>query len=67
MKKFMILVTLMAFFVSAPLAMAQHSSKKEATKYKCCVKGECKDLTKKECKKQKGKYIKATDCEKKCK
>ncbi len=63
MKKFMILVTLMAFFVSAPLAMA----KKETTKYKCCVNGECKDLTKKECKKQKGKYIKATDCDKKCK
>jgi hypothetical protein len=63
MKKFMILVTLMAFCVSAPLAIA----KKEETKYKCCIKSECKDMTKAECKKQKGKYLKATDCEKKCK
>jgi hypothetical protein len=65
MKKFMILVTLMAFFVSAPLAMAETSSKKSTTanKVKCCVKGECKQLTKAECKKQ-GKQIR--DC-KKCK
>jgi hypothetical protein len=63
MKKFMILVTLMAFFVSAPLAMAQSGTKKPEAKVKCCVKGECKDLTKADCKKQ-GKQIK--DC-KKCK
>ena len=51
MKKFMILVTLMAFFVSAPLAMAQTSTKKSAKKIKCCVKGDCKQVTKAECKK----------------
>ncbi len=62
MKKFMILVTLMAFFVSAPLAMAQHSSKKAAPKVKCCVKGECKQVTKAECKKEKGKVLR--DCKK---
>ena len=65
MKKFMILVTLMAFFVSAPLAMAESGGKKASTasKVKCCVKSECKELTKAECKKQ-GKQIR--DC-KKCK
>lgn len=65
MKKFMILVTLMAFFVSAPLAMAQSGNKKAAStnKIRCCVKGECKQLTKADCKKQ-GKQIR--DC-KKCK
>jgi hypothetical protein len=67
MKKFLILFTMMAFFVSAPLAMADTPIKKEAPKYRCCIKGECKELTKKECKKEKGKYIKATDCDKKCK
>jgi hypothetical protein len=64
MKKLMILVTVMAFFVSAPLAMAQTATKKPEAKVKCCVKSECKELTKADCKKQQGKQIK--DC-KKCK
>jgi hypothetical protein len=62
MKRCLIFLTLMAFFVAAPLSMAEDKPKKEAPKIKCCVKGECKDLTKKDCKKEKGKVVK--DCSK---
>ncbi len=54
MKKFFMLLTLMAFAMAAPLAMAADVD------INCCVKGDCKKMTKAECKKAKGKVVK--DC-----
>jgi hypothetical protein len=59
MKKFFLFLTVMAFMVAAPLAMA-----KEEKKINCCIKGKCEQMTKKDCTKEKGKVVK--DC-KKCK
>ena len=58
MKKFFLLLTLMAFMLAAPLAMAADVD------INCCVKGDCKKMTKAECKKAQGKVVK--DC-KSCK
>ncbi|MGB6064620.1 MAG: hypothetical protein WBG50_07405 [Desulfomonilaceae bacterium] len=57
MKKFFMLLTLMAFMAAAPLAMA-------AKKVDCCVNGNCQKMTKAECKKAEGKVVKSC---KKCK
>jgi hypothetical protein len=54
MKKFFLLLTVMAFMVAAPLAMAADKD------INCCIKGDCKKMTKAECKKEKGKVVK--DC-----
>lgn len=64
MKKVLVFLSLVAFLFSAPMVMAQTTkpAKKEAPKIKCCVKGECKEMTKAECKKAKGKVLK--DCAK---
>jgi hypothetical protein len=62
MKKCLAFLVMMAFFVAAPMVMAQDTPKKEPKMIKCCIKGECKDLTKKDCKKEKGKEVK--DCSK---
>lgn len=60
MKKFFMLLTLMAFAMAAPLAMA-----KEA-KINCCVKGSCKkNITQKKCDDLKGDVVKnCKDCKK---
>jgi uncharacterized protein YxeA len=63
MKKILVLVMLLAFVLAVPMTMA--AEKKATTdKVKCCIKGDCKDMTKAECTKAKGKVV--TDC-KKCK
>ncbi|MBI5568505.1 MAG: hypothetical protein HY914_01020 [Desulfomonile tiedjei] len=70
MKKFLMLVTLLVFVVASPIAMAQgkEKPKKDAPKISCCVKGECKMMTKADCTKAKGKaYKKEKDCLSKCK
>jgi len=60
MKKLFVMMTLMAFVVAAPLAMAKSKP------VKCCIKGQCEEkATKTDCtKKAKGYVVK--DC-KKCK
>lgn len=59
MKKFFLLLTMMAFMVAAPLAMA-----KEA-KINCCVKGKCSKMTTAKCDKAKGDVVKdCKDCKK---
>jgi len=55
MKKLFVIMTLMAFVVAAPLAMAA----KEAKQINCCVKGKCEQMTKADCKKAKGKVVKS--------
>ena len=70
MKTLVMLATLLAFIVASPLAMAQgkEKPKKEVPKISCCVNGECKQMTKQDCKKAKGKaYKKEKDCLSKCK
>jgi len=65
MRKLLLLLTLLAFVVAAPMAMAQtkEKPKKEEKKITCCIKGECKEgMTKADCKKEKGKVVK--DCSK---
>ncbi len=68
MRNFFLLLTLLAFVATAPLAMAQAKKEKpmkEEKKITCCVEGKCEEgMTKAECKKAKGKVVK--DC-KKCK
>jgi hypothetical protein len=59
MKKFFVLLSLMAFMVAAPLAMA-----KEA-KIHCCVKGKCSKMTAAKCDKAKGQVVKTCkECKK---
>jgi hypothetical protein len=53
MKKLLVVTTLMAFMVAAPLAMA-----KEEKQINCCIKGKCEQMTKTDCKKAKGKVVK---------
>lgn len=60
MKKIVLLLSLFAFVAAAPMAGVSFAGAKEPKKVKCCVKGECKDMTKAECKKAKGKVVK--DC-----
>jgi len=56
MKKFLILLTLMAFMVAAPLCLT--AAEKEIN---CCYgPGTCSEMTKAECSKKKGKVVK--DC-----
>jgi hypothetical protein len=66
MRKLLLLLTLLAFVATAPLAMAQATKekpKKEEKKITCCIKGKCEEgMTKAECKKEKGKVVK--DCSK---
>jgi hypothetical protein len=71
MKNLVILLTLVAFAMAAPFALAAEKTAKPVpvakaeAKVKCCVEGVCKeDMTAKECKAEKGKVVK--DC-KKCK
>lgn len=59
MKKVLILLSLLAFVASAPIAMAAEKTAKEK-QINCCVNGECKEMTKKACKEAKGKVVK--DC-----
>ncbi len=64
MKKLMLLLTLMAFVVAAPLAMAQKETKKEP-KINCCIKGKCHKMTKANCDKKKGQEVtECKDCKK---
>jgi hypothetical protein len=64
MKKLALLLTLMAFVVAAPLAMAQKEMKKAEPKINCCIKGKCSKMTKASCDKKKGQEVQ--DC-KECK
>lgn len=64
MKKIMALVVLLAFALAVPMTMAAEKKASTAAKVKCCIKGDCKEMTKAECSKAKGKVV--TDC-KKCK
>jgi len=67
MKKLLVLVTIMVFAMAVPFAVAQTDTKKTDKadkKINCCIKGECTEMTKAECAKEKGKVVK--DC-KKCK
>jgi len=59
MKKVLILATLLAFVVSAPIAMAAEKPAKEK-QINCCVDGKCEKMTKKACKEAKGKVVR--DC-----
>ena len=63
MKRLFMLMSLVAFIMAAPLAMA-----KDEPQINCCIKekgkSKCEQMTKSECKKAKGKRV--TDC-KKCK
>ncbi len=63
MKKLLAMFTIMAFAAVAPYALAENAAKKSdktAKKINCCVKGDCKELTRADCKKAKGKVVK--DC-----
>jgi hypothetical protein len=60
MKELLLIPTLMAFVVAVPLAMA-----KEPAKINCCIKGKCEQMTKTDCKKEKGTVVK--NCERQCK
>jgi hypothetical protein len=73
MKKFLIMLTLAAFALGAPLAMAQTdtagspkaTADQPAKTINCCVKGECKKVgSEADCAKDGGKVVK--DC-KECK
>jgi hypothetical protein len=64
MKRLVLLLTLMAFAVAAPLAMAQKEMKKAESKINCCIKGKCSKMTKANCEKKKGQEVQ--DC-KECK
>lgn len=59
MKKLIALMVLMVFALTAPMAFAKGEAADTGT-IKCCVKGVCKDLSKADCKKEKGKVVK--DC-----
>ncbi len=61
MKKAVIILTLLSFVIAAPFAIAQGKAKDD-TKVNCCIKGDCKEMLKAECKKAKGKVVK--DCSK---
>jgi len=60
MKKFLIIATLLSFVIAAPFAMAQEKPMKGEPKVKCCVKGNCKEITDAKCVKDKGEVV--TDC-----
>ena len=61
MKRFLILFTLMAFLIAGTVAtysFAQSAAKEEMVN--CCLKGNCKQVTKSVCAKAGGKAVK--DC-----
>jgi hypothetical protein len=64
MKRLFVLVIVTAFAFTALTAVAQGTGKAKKTENKisCCVKGECKESTKAECTKAKGKVV--SDCAK---
>ncbi len=69
MKRILILLTLAAFVIAAPFAVAQEKAKKEKgePKINCCVKGDCKQMTEAKCTKAKGKVIaQCADCKVSC-
>jgi hypothetical protein len=57
MKKVVILMALLAFVAAGVMTAYAADAPKTV---KCCVKGECKDMTKADCTKAKGKVVK--DC-----
>jgi hypothetical protein len=69
MRKLLLLLTLLAFVASAPLAVAQEKTKKEKPKkISCCVKGKCKSMTAENCDKRQGKVFELMDnCKRECK
>jgi hypothetical protein len=59
MKKFFLLLTVVAFMLTAPLAMAKEE------KINCCVKGKCSKMTEAKCKAAKGDVVTSCkDCKK---
>jgi hypothetical protein len=64
MKRLFVLLIVTTFAFTALTAVAQGTgkAKKTAKKISCCIKGECKDITKAECTKAKGKVV--SDCSK---
>jgi len=63
MKKFFLLITVMAFMLAAPFAMAAKEAKED--KINCCVKGKCSKMTTAKCDKAKGEVVKdCKDCKK---
>jgi hypothetical protein len=60
MKKFVLLLTLIAFVAVAPLAMAEKETKQAEPKISCCIKGKCSKMTKANCEKKKGQEVQ--DC-----
>jgi hypothetical protein len=56
MKKFLVIVALLAFAGAVPMAMA---AEKKAKEVNCCVKGKVEKLSKADCKKAKGKVVKS--------
>ncbi len=60
MNKLIILMTLLAFVLAAPFAVAKEEAKKADPKINCCKKGDCKQRTEAQCKKAEGKVV--ADC-----
>jgi hypothetical protein len=58
MKTVLILLTLLAFVGSAPIAMAAEKKAKEK-QINCCVSGKCEKMTKKACTDTGGKVVKS--------
>ncbi len=66
MKKIFVVLIVTVFAFTALTAMAQgtEKAKKITKKISCCIKGECKEMTKADCTKAKGEVV--ANC-KKCK
>jgi hypothetical protein len=60
----MLIVTVFAFTALTAMAQGTEITKKTPKKISCCIKGECKEMTKADCTKAKGEVV--TNC-KKCK
>ncbi len=60
MKRLVILMTLLAFVLAVPFAVAKEEAKKAEPKINCCEKGKCKQTTEVKCKKAEGKVV--ADC-----
>jgi hypothetical protein len=61
MKKLVLLLSLLAFVVAAPMAMAA-AKKEKPMKINCCVKGKFKkNVTKEACEKKGGKEVMSKD------
>lgn len=62
MKKLLVFVALLCFVAAGPAATVS-SAKKESGNVNCCVKGQCKQMTKDDCKKSNGRVLKSCkDC-----